>query len=123
MPELAARPHHRLRRLRDAWDLLVGKLRRDSLDSSSALPARFRGGPLRLAGRNTTRPGGMAFSRTRAGLYELPAGMRQTLFLPAQPGAGRTVARWVDEVFCNDKRSFQTLLGPFTSPPASWPDS
>lgn len=67
------------------WWECAGEIR---WTASSALPVHFLGGPLRLAGRNTTRPGGIVVPRPRAGLNELPAGVRQTLFLPAKPGAG-----------------------------------
>lgn len=84
-----------------------------------SLPASV-GGPLRLAGRNThaawrhgslSNPGGVV--RTA----RLPAGVRQTLFRPAQPGAGIGMP-WVSFTKCCVLRwvynRSQTFLETFT---------
>lgn len=54
---------------RICWWECSGGIRWTTLPPS--LPASLKG-PLRFAGRNTTRPGGMAVPLTRAGLHELP---------------------------------------------------
>lgn len=44
-------------------------------------------------------------------------------FCPHNPVQGERWPGGFMKCFCKDKRSSQTLLGPFTSPPASWPES
>lgn len=82
MPELAARPHHSLEDYpkpgitgEEAGTRFAGRLFLSSLSASVD----------DLAGRNTTRPGGMAVPRTRAGLYELQVACAKLYFCPHNP--------------------------------------